>query len=215
VVYRAGRGLGGFTSPPPPRRNSEVLTKLSRIPSSVEYTSVTALSEYGFHSFANWVEPLTRGLPPPNPHSLCPLSSTEFVDTPPPTPWKKIPGYATEGVSIYIVSCEGHALSHLRWVSVIAIVFGLTVTLMFLLFSCQTSAVWGGKSHSVCVWQRATLRLPYSSTTFCILPYFPVDNAHLMYNAQPVFSVLTNFLNRYRAPENTCNRTTGCGQARI
>jgi hypothetical protein len=26
------------------------------------------------------------------------------------------------------------------------------------------------------------------------LPYFPVDNAHLMYNAHPVFSVLTNFL---------------------
>jgi hypothetical protein len=37
------------------------------------------------------------------------------------------------------------------------------------------------------------------------LPYFPVDNAH------PVFSVLTNFFNRYRAPENTWNRTTGCG----
>ena len=25
-------------------------------------------------------EPLTRGLPPPDPRSLCPLSSTEFVD---------------------------------------------------------------------------------------------------------------------------------------
>jgi hypothetical protein len=45
--------------------------------------------------------------------------------------------------------------------------------------------------------------------------YFPVDNAHLLYNAHPVFSVLTNFLNIYRAPENTWNRTTGCGQARI
>jgi hypothetical protein len=32
-----------------------------------------------------------------------------------------------------------------------------------------------------------------------ILPYFPVDNAHLMYNAHPVFSVLTNIFNRYRA----------------
>jgi hypothetical protein len=53
------------------------------------------------------------------------------------------------------------------------------------------------------------------------LPYFPVNNAHLMYNAHPVFSILTNFFNRYRAPyvfrapENTWNRTTGCGQARI
>jgi len=28
-------------------------------------------------------EPLTRGLLPPDPHSLCPLSSTEFVETPP------------------------------------------------------------------------------------------------------------------------------------
>ena len=36
-------------------------------------------------------EPLTRGLPPPDPRSRCPLSSTEFVEHPP----KKIPGYAT------------------------------------------------------------------------------------------------------------------------
>ena len=30
-------------------------------------------------------EPLTRGLPPPDPCSLCPLSSTEFVEPPPRT----------------------------------------------------------------------------------------------------------------------------------
>ena len=36
---------------------------------------------------------LTRGLLPPDPHSLRPLSSTEFVETP-PLP-NKIPGYAT------------------------------------------------------------------------------------------------------------------------
>jgi hypothetical protein len=30
------------------------------------------------------VEPLTRGLPPPDLHSLCPLSSAEFVEPPPP-----------------------------------------------------------------------------------------------------------------------------------
>jgi len=38
-------------------------------------------------------EPLTRGLPPPDPRSLCRLSSTEFVE-PPPLP-NKILGYAT------------------------------------------------------------------------------------------------------------------------
>jgi hypothetical protein len=32
------------------------------------------------------------GLPPPDPCSLCPLSSTEFVEP----PRKKIPGYATD-----------------------------------------------------------------------------------------------------------------------
>jgi len=37
-------------------------------------------------------EPLTRGLPPPDPPSLCPLSSIEFVEPPP----NKIPGYATD-----------------------------------------------------------------------------------------------------------------------
>ena len=31
-------------------------------------------------------EPLTRGLPPPVPRSLCPLPSTEFVELPPPLP---------------------------------------------------------------------------------------------------------------------------------
>jgi hypothetical protein len=33
------------------------------------------------------VEPLTRGLPPPDPHSLCPFSTTTFVEPP-----EKIPG---------------------------------------------------------------------------------------------------------------------------
>jgi hypothetical protein len=41
--------------------------------------------------FANWAEPLTRRLPPPDPCPLCPLSSTEFVETPP----KKNSGYVT------------------------------------------------------------------------------------------------------------------------
>jgi len=38
-------------------------------------------------------EPLNRGLPTPDPRSLCPLSSTEFVEPPPPN---KFPGYATD-----------------------------------------------------------------------------------------------------------------------
>jgi hypothetical protein len=41
-------------------------------------------SEYSFHSFANGGEPLTKGLPPPDIRSLCPLSSTKFVETLPP-----------------------------------------------------------------------------------------------------------------------------------
>ena len=40
----------------------------------------------------SWLQNPTRGLPPPDPRSLCPLSSTEFVEPPPPN---KIPGYAT------------------------------------------------------------------------------------------------------------------------
>jgi hypothetical protein len=36
-------------------------------------------------------EPLTRGLPPLDPRSLCPLSSTEFVE-PPPLPRTKFLG---------------------------------------------------------------------------------------------------------------------------
>jgi hypothetical protein len=35
---------------------------------------------------------LTMGIPPPDTRSLCPLSSTEFVEPPP----NKIPGYATD-----------------------------------------------------------------------------------------------------------------------
>jgi hypothetical protein len=63
------------------------LTKLSRIPSSVENTSVTTLdipkfwqSRTGFQIEGN---PLTRGLPPPDPRSVCPLSSTKFFEPSP------------------------------------------------------------------------------------------------------------------------------------
>jgi hypothetical protein len=40
-----------------------------------------------FTHLKNWVEPLTMGLPP-DPWSLCPLSSTEFVEPPRPYPRK-------------------------------------------------------------------------------------------------------------------------------
>jgi hypothetical protein len=42
------------------------------------------IREYGFHSFANWVELLTKGLPPTDPRSLCLLSTTEFAEHHPP-----------------------------------------------------------------------------------------------------------------------------------
>jgi hypothetical protein len=47
-------------------------------------------------------EPLTRGLPPPDPSSLCPLSSTEFVEPHP----KKIPGYTTECIHTYTATAS-------------------------------------------------------------------------------------------------------------
>jgi hypothetical protein len=55
--------------------------------------------ENGFHPFANWAEPLTTGLP----CSLCPLSSTEFVESPPK---KKNSGCATDASPI---CCETNA----------------------------------------------------------------------------------------------------------
>jgi hypothetical protein len=72
-------GEGGFNPPPP--RNSKVLTKLSRIPSSVENTSITT----GFTHLQIEQNP-SRGLPPLDPRSLCPVSSTELVE---PLPSKK------------------------------------------------------------------------------------------------------------------------------
>jgi len=46
-------------------------------------------------------EPLTRGLPPPNPHSLCPLSVTELVDPPPQTKFLGTPLLQTTVSSNY------------------------------------------------------------------------------------------------------------------
>ena len=55
--------------------------------------------------------PLTRGLSPPDPPSLCPLSSTEFVETPTPLP-NKIPGYATESRNLLTVVKSVSATRH-------------------------------------------------------------------------------------------------------
>ena len=58
--------------------------------------------------------PLTRGLLPPDPRSLCPLSSTGFVEPPP----NKIPGYATD----YIISCQSHILFNLTCTQFISVI---------------------------------------------------------------------------------------------
>ena len=42
--------------------------------------------------------PPTRGLPSPDPRSVCPLSSTEFVD---PHHHEQIRGYATDSVEMF------------------------------------------------------------------------------------------------------------------
>jgi hypothetical protein len=83
VAYR-----GGFGGPPP--RNSVVLTKLSRnkvpkIKKSLVYEMKFLVPNWScLHN--HWL----GGLPTPDPRSLFPLSSTEFVALP-----NKIPGYAT------------------------------------------------------------------------------------------------------------------------
>ena len=50
-------------------------------------------------------DPWLGGLPPPDPRSLCPLSSTEFVESPPPP--KKIPGYSTDHLHLQLVDTRG------------------------------------------------------------------------------------------------------------
>jgi hypothetical protein len=83
AAYRGGE-------PPPPPPNFEVLTRLSRISSSVEYKFITTISEYGFiHLQIEW-NPLTRGycLQIPILSALCPQLNLL-------TPREKNPGYAT------------------------------------------------------------------------------------------------------------------------
>ena len=49
--------------------------------------------------------PCLGGLPPPDPRSLCPLSSTEFVETPPPrTKFLGTPLLPTDRISASVVA---------------------------------------------------------------------------------------------------------------
>jgi hypothetical protein len=77
-----GGSLGGSNNPLPPKFRS--LTKLRQIPSSVENTSLKTYSEYTFHSFANWMEPLIGGTAPRSPCSL--PSALNWICWPPPNP---------------------------------------------------------------------------------------------------------------------------------
>jgi hypothetical protein len=62
------------------------------------------------------VEPLTRGLPPPDPRSLCPLPSTEFVEPP-----EKVPGYATEWLDILVILLLNSAFSKHVFIKMVAL----------------------------------------------------------------------------------------------
>jgi len=74
----------------PPVRNCFTLAMTNKLVVIINSLKVAKIKE----NFTIWneisstklqlpPEPLTRGLPPPDPHSPCPLSSTEFVEPPP------------------------------------------------------------------------------------------------------------------------------------
>jgi hypothetical protein len=62
------------------------------------------------------MEPLNRGLPPPYPLSLCPLSSNEFFEPPPPkkflgTPLRNI-NLNYGGIVKFVVTCRRYDPEH-------------------------------------------------------------------------------------------------------
>jgi hypothetical protein len=90
TVYRGvTRGCLGVQPPPP--EIPKFWQSWAKFPVPWNIHPQQRNQNTGFISFSNWVEPLTRGLPPLDPRSLCPLSSTEFVD-----PRTKNPRYATD-----------------------------------------------------------------------------------------------------------------------
>ena len=94
------RGKGSKILKQPPVRNCFTLAmtnKLVVVINSLKVPKIKKILQYEM----KFLVPLTRGLTPPDPRSLCHLSSTEFVE---PSP-NKIPGYATDiYIYIYIIS---------------------------------------------------------------------------------------------------------------
>jgi hypothetical protein len=70
-------------------------------------------AELNLQFHGKYAEPLSRGLPPPDSHSICPLSPTEFVD-PPPQKKKKYLGMPLMGIGKVPV----HAMSNMKGVEV-------------------------------------------------------------------------------------------------
>jgi hypothetical protein len=83
VAYRGREGLGGSTPPPWTFRSCDKAVPNSQFRG--KYIRNNPRHPNGLtksNRIANGAEPLTRGLPPPDPRSLCLLSSTEFVEPP-------------------------------------------------------------------------------------------------------------------------------------
>ena len=89
-------------------------------------------------------EPLTRGLPPPDPHSLCPLSSTEFVD--PPTPWTKFLGMPLVAGAWNLKSLK----RHLRFYVVFCFILWKFILICSSENICSSGNYWGGVLKQFC-----------------------------------------------------------------
>ena len=94
---------------PPPVRNCFTLAmtnKLVVIINSIKVAKIKKILLYEMKfllpNYSCIREPLTRGLLPPVPHSLCLMSPTEFVEPTPPPPSNKIPGYDIASVSPWV-----------------------------------------------------------------------------------------------------------------
>jgi hypothetical protein len=88
VAYWGGGGVVWDFQTPPKFRSFNKAEPISQFLGKYIHNNPNRIR---FHSFANWAEPLTRGLLHPDPHSLCPLSSTEFVEPPEKNSWRNPP----------------------------------------------------------------------------------------------------------------------------